>query len=261
MAKTTNLDEAMDKYGNDGGEYFKLKDDKDSEVVRFLHEGPLVRDKDWTIAHEVEIDGKKRWVQCPEEDDCVLCGANIKQQLKLFLQLVTKFDGKRKTWERGKTFIPTIRKMIEDYGDLCNRPYDIERNGVAGDERTTYTLFPLDRDDKTLDDIPIETQPLLGKNGEGIVLQLTNDEMEDVLDKKYKLSGSSNSREERGGRSRGSERESGRRSDREQLPERGSSRGSSDRESSRGADRGSSERGASERGAGSRREKSKEDIF
>lgn len=241
-----SLDEAMEKYGNDGGEFFKLENDMDVAVVRILHEGTdLEFEEDWVVAHEVEIEGKKRWVQCTEESDCAGCRKGLKAQIKLFLQLIQKDDpSKRKLWERGKTFIPTIRGLINQYGDLCNRAYEIERHGVAGDRNTTYELFPLDRDDKRLSDIPVERQKLVGAYGEAVVLKLSADDFEDAVDGRYRPERP----DARGERGRGDREDRG--SERGRS-ERGSDRGSERRES-RGSER-SSERSSRESDQPSRR--------
>lgn len=145
----------------DRNEFFQLVNDRDTAVVRFLHEGE--EDLDWYIVHQVEIEGKKRWVKCLE-NRCPACEAGNRAQLKIFLQLLDKRDGKQKTWERGQKFIPKIISNINRYGNLCSRPYEIERNGKKGDTKTDYQLFPLDADNKTLADLP-KRQELLGERG------------------------------------------------------------------------------------------------
>lgn len=149
--------------GGSNNKFFQLKNDKDTAVVRFLHEGE--EDLDWYIVHSVEIEGKKRHVKCTEESDCPLCKSGNKPQLKLFLQLVQKGDdeGVIRTWERGQKFIPKILSFINRYGNLCAQPVEIERLGKKGDTKTDYQLYPLQKDDKTLADLP-ERQKLVGEN-------------------------------------------------------------------------------------------------
>jgi hypothetical protein len=242
MAKQRNIEDAMEKYkGADMGEFFSLKEDKDSDIVRFMIGSKLISEEDWFVVHEFEIEGKKRWVQCTEETDCVGCGSGNSPQVKLFLQLISKSDGKRKVWERGKTFYNKIDGFIKKYGDLSNRPYEIERHGKKGDTKTTYELYPLDRDDKRVEDLPFEKQTLLGKYGEGFVLQLTREEMEDVVDGRFKPESSSNGSSRGNDRNSRNSRDGGRGNDRDRNSS--SSRDSnSDRNSSRDRDNGDRDR-------------------
>lgn len=185
MAKIRDLGQALDTYkGGENNGFFQLKDDKDTAVVRFLHGDELLPEQDWFVVHKVQIGGKDRWVQCTEESDCPLCGSHGKPKLKLFLQLMDKRDGKRKTWERGERFIPTILGFINKYGALANRPYEIERHGKKGDNNTTYQLYPLDKDEKTLSDLP-ERQELLGATG--FILKLSTSDMRKVSDGSFVL--------------------------------------------------------------------------
>lgn len=185
MSKFSSLHDALKHFeeNNGGGRnsFFVLKDDKDTAVVRFLHEGE--DDLDWYIVHRVEIEDKPRYVQCTEQSDCPLCKSGNKPQLKLFLQLVDKRDGQIKTWERGQKFIPKILSTINRYGNLCSRPYEIERLGKKGDTKTDYQLYPLDQDNKTLDELP-QRQKLLGENG--FILQKSYSDMEKIAQGTYK---------------------------------------------------------------------------
>lgn len=238
MAKR-NIEDAAEQYKGSGlGEYFKLENDKDTEIVRFLCEGEeLEFDEDWFIAHKAVIENKDRWVRCPETSGCPLCATLGKPQLKIFLQLVTKSDGKRKLWERGNTYASKINGLIRRNGDLCNRPYEIERNGKKGDTKTTYEIYALDQDGKTLADLNVEKQKLLGPYGEGFILQLTQDEMEDLADGRYQPTGKddrSNSRQSdrnssrQSDRGRGSDRSDRQHTDRDAPPERRQARSGSD---------------------------------
>lgn len=185
MAKVTSLNEALDKYkGSGGNDFFTLVNDKDTAIVRFLHteadfEAP---GKVWFIVHEVTINGKKRWVNCEEESDCPLCRAGNYAKFRLFLQLIDKRDGKQKIWERGRNFVSKLTGIMERKGPLYNRPYEIERVGKKGDSDTDYNLYDLDKDDKTLEDLPEATQ-LLAPGG--FILQASYDDMFDMLDGKY----------------------------------------------------------------------------
>lgn len=177
------------KYSTGGSnDFFTLQDDGDVARVRFLYEDPEGEDVDYYVVHEVEIDGKKRYVACLAIDDegqvhpedCPLCQAGYKRVEKLFLQLYVEDEDKVKTWDRGKTFVPKILTYINRYGSLVSQPIEIERRGKKGDTNTTYELFPLEKDNATLDQFP-EKQQLLGT----FILDLGIEECEQVLDGTY----------------------------------------------------------------------------
>ena len=180
MSKINDLEKAMKKYqaGASGTktEFFALENDKDSAVVRLIHGAELTAEHDWMIVHQVELNGKKRWVECSQESDCPLCLSGNKPQLRLFLQVFDTRDGKLKIWERGQTFVPKILGLMNKYGSLIERPFEIQRFGKKGDTKTTYEIYPLDKDGKNPADFPHPVQ-LLG----GFVLNKTNDEMRAII--------------------------------------------------------------------------------
>lgn len=184
MAKTRDLNEALEKYkGSGNNDFFTLANDKETAVVRYLHDDKLRPEEDWFVVHQVEIQGKKRWVQCTEEANCPLCKSIGKPVVKLFLQLVDKRDGKTKTWERGREFVSKVTGLMNKYGPLCNRPYEIERHGKKGDQQTKYEIYPLDKDDKTLETVGVEKQVLLGENG--FILQKSYEDLVEIAEGSY----------------------------------------------------------------------------
>ena len=176
-----SLKDMMEKYkGNGGGGYFSLKDDNDTAVVRFLYDtvgGDSMEGKDIDayVVHQVEIDGKKKYIKCLETGDCPLCKANNKAQLKIFLQLYDYTDDKVKVWERGQKFIGFILGYINKYGSLVERQYDVERHGKKGSTDTTYMMYSRDKDDGKLADF--EKSELLGK----LILVKTKAEMQAMI--------------------------------------------------------------------------------
>lgn len=190
MAKL-NIKKAGKYTSNGGSEYFVLKDDGDTARVRFLYDDPDGADIDFFLVHQVEIDGKRRYVACNavddegrmHKDDCPLCKANNRPQEKLFLQLYDEDEDKVKIWERGKNFIPKIVSFINRYGSLVKQAFDIERHGKKGDTGTTYELYALQADNKGLEDYP-EKQELEGT----FIIKATPEEMYDMLDGVYKVS-------------------------------------------------------------------------
>lgn len=179
--------------GNGTGGFFSLADDGDVARVRFLYEEEDGSDVDYFVVHEVEIDGKKRYVNClaidneghVNKDDCPLCQAKYKMQEKLFLQLYNVDKGELQVWERGKNFVKKILSYINRYGSLIAQEFEIERKGKKGDTGTTYELFACKEDGMTVADFEHERQELLGS----LILDCTIDDMYDILDGVYELPG------------------------------------------------------------------------
>ena len=63
---------------------------------------------------------------------------------------------------------------------LCAHEFDIERRGKKGDTSTTYEIYPGDKDDTTLEDLPDVPNPL-----GGLVLDKTAEDMEFFLESGY----------------------------------------------------------------------------
>lgn len=178
--------------GNNGG-YFSLKDDGDSATVRFLYNQPDGSDMDFYLVHEVEIDGKRRYVSCNavddagevHPDDCPLCKAGNKPKEKLFLQLIDATEPDSiKVWERGATFIQKIVTYLNRFGDLSAMPFDVVRRGKKGSKQTSYELIPLGADGKNL-----ESEGLPQKRDlEGtLIVKATKQDMQDMIDGVFTL--------------------------------------------------------------------------
>lgn len=191
------------KFATQGNnDFFFLADDGDVASVRMLYDQPDGSDMDYYLVHEVEIDGKKRYVACNalsddgnslHTDNCPLCQAGYKRLEKLFIQLYIPEEDAVKTWDRGRNFVQKIQTYINRYGSLVNYPIEIERKGKAGDSNTTYELFVMENDGMTLEDFP-EKQELLGT----FILDVTAEDMEAMVDGTYTIeaqadSGNSNS--------------------------------------------------------------------
>lgn len=176
-------DEAENYGGSGGGGFFSLKNDKDVARVRFMYN--TIDDVEGFAVHQVEIDGKKRWVNCLRDyrdpvDVCPFCRERKPQYAKLFIPLYNIDDDKIQLWERGKKFFAKISSICSRYAskdDLVSHIFEIERNGKAGDQQTTYEIYEVDKDDTTLEDLP-EMQDILGN----FVLDKTVDDMEFFID-------------------------------------------------------------------------------
>ena len=172
----------IDNYGGNaaGGSFFSLKNDKDVATVRFMYN--TLQDVQGYAVHEVEVDGKKRYANCLRSyndpiDDCPLCAARYKVLAKIFVTLYDEESGEVKIWDRGKTFMSKLSSLCSRYNPLVATPFEIERNGKKGDQKTTYETYALESDDVTLDDLP-EVPELLGT----LILDKTYEELESFLD-------------------------------------------------------------------------------
>lgn len=182
MARFTT--ETAEHYGGQGGAgYFKLVNDKDVARVRFMYNS--IEDVEGYAVHQVEIDGKKRYVNCLREynepiDTCPFCREKMFTTAKLFIPLYNIDDDRVQVWERGKKFIGKISSICARYPNVVSHIFEIERNGKPHETSTTYEIYEIDKDDTTLEDLP-EVQDPLGT----LVLDKTADEMEFFLDNGY----------------------------------------------------------------------------
>lgn len=173
----------VDNYGGHGGHgFFSLKNDKDVAKVRFMYDS--IEDVEGFAVHQVEIDGKKKYVDCKREynepiDKCPFCKDGKFQQAKLFIPLYDVESGQVKIWERGKKFFNQISQLCSRYASnepLCSHIFEIERSGKPGEQTTTYGIYEVGKDNTTLADLP-EIPNILGD----IVLDKNAEEMEYFL--------------------------------------------------------------------------------
>lgn len=139
--------EQMDDY-NTGGIYLSLKDDKDTAQCKILAES--VDDIPIYAVHQVKIDGVDREVSCLREkgdplEVCPLCAAKDKVKIKIYIPLLT--DDGVKVWVRGKTFYGKLDGIARRNQPFYAWNFEIERNGKAGDQGTTYEIYPLGDDE------------------------------------------------------------------------------------------------------------------
>ncbi len=150
-AGRVDLDTAYNDYSEGGFDYFQLKNDGDSVVARILDVGAY-------IVHELNVNGKKKYVQCLRTQDCPGCLAGSKPKPRVLIFLYVPDDDKIYVWERGRRFIPKINGLKNKYGNLINREFEIERHGKPKDTNTDYAFYPLDQteEDKkvTINDFP-----------------------------------------------------------------------------------------------------------
>lgn len=174
------VDQAEHFGGSGGAGFFTLKNDGDVARVRFMYRD--VNDVEGFAVHEIEVDGKRRYVNCIRDyndpvDKCPFCAAQKFQRAKLFIPIYDEDDGRVKVWERGKKFLSKITSLCARYPDLVSHVFEIERNGKPGSTQTTYEIYEVSQDETTLEDLP-EVPDVIG----GIVLDKSADELQYFLD-------------------------------------------------------------------------------
>ena len=175
----------VDNYGGSGSSsFFSLKDDGDVARVRFMYNS--MEDVVGYAVHEVEIDGKKRYVNClraynEPKSKCPFCEAGEFQRAKLYIPLYDIDEDEVKIWERGKNFFAKMSALCSRYSNattpLVAHTFDVERHGKKGDTGTTYEIYETGSDGTTLEDLP-EIPDILGS----IVLDKSAEDMEYYLD-------------------------------------------------------------------------------
>ena len=175
-----NVNQAESYGGQGGGGFFSIKNDKEVAHVRFLYNG--IDDVEGHSVHEIELDGKKRYVNCLREygdpvDACPFCKAGRFVQVKYFVPLYNMDTDTLQTWERGKKFGSKLTSMCSRYPNTVSHTFEIERNGKAGDTQTTYEIYETgETPEVTMDEFDVPNP--LGT----IILDKTADEMQNFLD-------------------------------------------------------------------------------
>jgi len=176
--------EEADNYGGNGGHGFlSIPNDGDVVKVRFMYN--KLEDIEGVAVHQIEVDGKKRYVNCLREygkpvDDCPMCKTGRFVNAKLFIPVYDIESGTVKIWERGKKFFGKMAGLCSRYAskdNLVSHVFEIERHGKKGDTQTTYEVYECEKDDTTLEDLP-EAPDIIG----GLVLDKSKEEMQYFID-------------------------------------------------------------------------------
>ena len=152
--------EDAENYGGTGGAgFFSLKNDRDTARVRFLYDS--IDDVEGYAVHEVEINGKKRNVNCLRSydepvDACPFCREHKPQRAKVFIPIYNVDEDQNQIWERGKKMFSTLTSVFSrcDDAPIVSQEFEIERNGKPHDTNTTYGIYrtKTPADDMTLED-------------------------------------------------------------------------------------------------------------
>jgi hypothetical protein len=175
-----NVNDAENYGGQGGGGFFSLKKDKEVAKIRLLYNG--IEDVQGDSVHEVDLNGKKRYVNCLRAygdpiDKCPLCAAGKFVQVKYFVPIYNIDTGSVQTWERGKKFGAKLTSICSRFPNTVTHIFEVERNGQPNDTSTTYEIYETgDTPEVSLEDFEIPN--VIG----GIVLDKTADEMQTYLD-------------------------------------------------------------------------------
>ena len=151
--------------------FFKLEQNHDKAIVRFLHEG--YDDFSRRPVHYVRVPDKKFRIaiKCLRGDNdpetaCPLCSCNLtkeqvgKRSKRIYVEfLVYKIldrNGavkkdfmtapKRMVWERDRRFDDKIFSLASRFNPLDNQVFQVERFGEAGSTNTEYDIYPIEVD-------------------------------------------------------------------------------------------------------------------
>lgn len=164
--------ESMQKQGSnfDYG-FFKLEQNHDKAIVRFLHEG--YEDFSRRPVHYVRVPDKKFRIaiNCLRGDNdsetaCPLCSCSLtkeqvgKRSKRIYVEFLVyqildrngavKKDftsaPKRMVWERDRRFDDKIFSLASRFTPLCDTVFQVERFGEAGSTNTEYDIYPISVD-------------------------------------------------------------------------------------------------------------------
>lgn len=175
----------VDNYGGQGGGgFFSIANDKEVKRVRFMYD--TVDDIQGDSVHKIKIGEKDRYVNCLRSykdplDVCPFCREHMTPQARLFIPVYNIDEDAVQIWDRGKTMFQKLVSQCTRYSNkdthIVNNIFEVERNGKPKDQKTTYELYQVDKDDTELSDLP-ELPKIIG----GLVLDKTADDMEYFLE-------------------------------------------------------------------------------
>lgn len=168
--------EEADSYGasSEGrANYFSLKDDGNKAYVHLL--GNDMNDFPGYAVHQIDVDDKKHYyVNClrvagAPVTDCPFCAEGkhneklSKVYAKLFIPLYNCDTDEVQIWERGKAFFRTLASYCSHNPNVSEIVTEIERQGKAGDQKTTYGLYATrETDDFKMENVADEIPNILG---------------------------------------------------------------------------------------------------
>lgn len=182
-------------------EYFTLEDDGDSATVIFLHgddkESPLNLDYAAVYKVDLPIEGENKtvgkYIKVIDAQTDPLAKANFRKMVRALFQLVevTVKDGEVtysdvKIWDRGQMHISQLVSIMQEMGPLHNYPVKITRDGKRGDRNTKYHILALAHKSDMVDKEKLPEPANLTQEGR-YIMELTQEEMQQVVDGEYFL--------------------------------------------------------------------------
>ena len=176
-------DQADNYGGQGGGGFFSIQNDKEVKQVRFMYD--TVEDIEGMSVHKIKIGDKERYVNCLREynepvDNCPFCREKMPVQARLFIPVYNIEEDAVQIWDRGKTMFQKMTSLCSRYAtknNLVNNIFEVERNGKPKDQKTTYELYQVDKDDTEIADLG-DLPQILG----GVVMDKSYDDMEYYLE-------------------------------------------------------------------------------
>ena len=110
-------------------EYFNLRNDGDTAVVRMLHTSTNTIES--AKVHWVDVQGKKKNIKCCGEN-CPICGTNNQPLNRIFIHLIDYTDNnKEKVWSRTDKILSQLSDISNNWGGLINCVLQIKRVGTT----------------------------------------------------------------------------------------------------------------------------------
>lgn len=187
--------------------FFKLENNHDKAIVRFLHEN--YDDFSRRPVHFVKVPDQKYRVSinCLRADDapqdvCPFCKNDLdtsivsKRSKRIYIEfLVYKIvdkngkviqdwsaEPRKMVWERERRFDDKVFSLSSRYNPLCDTVFTIERFGEKGSTDTTYDIYPISG---TIAEYPFELPEKL-YNPDGVQVEdKTADEMDYYIENNY----------------------------------------------------------------------------
>lgn len=171
-----------------GTSFLSLRDDKDKALVRFAYNSvseiliDSVHDCKNNEGRNVQVDCLRHDKSEPESL-CPLCASGSPIKKTVFLNVRNEATGEMQVWQRSYAYveknIAPILNSASDYGKtpLSSIVFEITRNGVRGDTKTSYTLVTKKIDNMSLNEFPEEIVP----QEKGMIKVLSFDEMQNYV--------------------------------------------------------------------------------
>lgn len=173
-----------EKFGGQGGAgFFSIKNVGESKRIRFMYNSS--DEVEAYAVHEVKVNGKKRAVDCLRNADdsldvCPFCKNKMYPQVRVYIPVYDVEEDRMKIWERGKSYIPKLRKIFEENAldkPLLSTVFDVTK--VLDDNQLVkYEVEPSYSGTLTMEDFEVDFSPVYGN----LVLVKTEDEMEKYLE-------------------------------------------------------------------------------